>query len=70
MAFYRCFFPHISGEQAEKLLQESGVEGTFLIRNSTERGYYTLTAKCAIGIIHTRIHFNGDGYEFRFINYF
>jgi len=35
-----------------------------LIRNSTEKGYFTLTAKCAIGIIHTRIHFNGDGYEF------
>ena len=40
-------------------------EGSFLIRKSEGKsGAYTLTAKCESGVVHTRIHFNGDGFEF------
>lgn len=62
MAWYRCYFPELDGQEAENLLRENGTEGSFLIRPSSVKTNYTLTARCSSGIVHTRIHFNGDSY--------
>jgi len=44
VSYYRCFHPHITGEEAEKLLKESGNHGTFLCRRSEEDpNTYTLS---------------------------
>jgi hypothetical protein len=67
MAWYRCFFPDINGPEAESLLRENGTEGSFLIRPSSEKPNFTLTAKCSSGIVHTRIQFHGDSYGKIFI---
>lgn len=64
MAHLRCFFPHLSGGDAVNFVERES-EGSFLIRKSEGKsGAYTLTAKCESGVVHTRIHFNGDGFEF------
>ena len=64
MAHLRCFFPHLSGGDAVNYVERES-EGSFLIRKSEGKsGAYTLTAKCESGVVHTRIHFNGDGFEF------
>lgn len=64
MAHFRCFFPRLSGTDAVGFLERES-EGAFLIRKSQgQAGAYTLTAKCESGIVHIRIHFNGDGFEF------
>merc|ERR1712212_268330 len=69
MAWYRCYFPDMDGQDAVNLLKDS-TEGSFLIRpsssNQSDSGnqVYTLTAKSASQVVHTRIQFNGEGYEF------
>lgn len=67
MAWYRCYFPDMDGQDAVNLLKDS-TEGSFLIRpsssNQSDSGnqVYTLTAKSASQVVHTRIQFNGEGY--------
>jgi len=44
VSYYRCFHPHVTGEEAEKLLKGSGNHGTFLCRRSEEDpNTYTLS---------------------------
>jgi FtsP/CotA-like multicopper oxidase with cupredoxin domain len=40
----RWFHPHVSGPEAERLLKDAGVDGTYLVRPSkTNPGDFTLS---------------------------
>ncbi|VEL32106.1 unnamed protein product [Protopolystoma xenopodis] len=57
----RWFHPHLSGLQAEKLLMEKGVSGSFLARHShSTHGSFTLSVRRGDEVTHIRIQNTGD----------
>ena len=64
LRFKRWYHRDINGVQAEKLLQEYGQDGSFLIRPSqTTVNSYTLSVRCGDDFKHVKIQNNGDCYE-------
>ena len=60
----RWYHRNINGIQAEKLLQEYGKDGSFLIRPSQSTiNSYTLSVRCGNEFKHIKIQNNGDCYE-------
>jgi tyrosine-protein phosphatase non-receptor type 11 len=60
----RCFHPNLTGQGAERLLMEKGLEGSFLTRPSQNTpGDYSLSVKKGGRIIHIRIQNYGDSYD-------
>lgn len=60
----RWFHPHITGKEAEKLLQAKGYDGSFLVRESqSQPGNYTLSVRREKDFIHVKIQNNGDYYD-------
>lgn len=57
----RWFHGHMSGRQAENLLQEKGKNGSFLVRESRSKpGDFVLSVRCEDKIIHIMIHRDED----------
>ncbi|CAG0915167.1 unnamed protein product [Notodromas monacha] len=64
MGSRRWFHPYITGVQAENLLLECGVDGSFLARRShTDLGHFTLSARRNNAVTHIKIRSTGDYYD-------
>ena len=64
MATKRWFHPNLNGLQAEALLREKGVEGSYLCRPSTHNpGDFTLSVKRLDEVTNIRIQNQGDFYD-------
>lgn len=60
----RWFHPNISGQEAERLLQSRGVDGSFLARPSTSnKGDFTLSVRRNGEVTHIKIQNTGDFYD-------
>lgn len=60
----RWFHAHISGVEAERLLLEEGVDGSFLARPSgTSIGDFTLSVRRNGKVTHIKIQNSGDFYD-------
>ena len=61
MASGRFFHPNITGLQAESLLMEYGIDGSFLARHSTSNpADFTLSVRRNGKITHIKIQNTGD----------
>lgn len=59
-----CYYPNITGLEAEKLLLEKGYEGSYLTRPSQKTpGDYSLSVRRRDKVIHVRIQNHGDYYD-------
>lgn len=64
MTSRRWFHPNISGQEAERLLQTRGVDGSFLARPSTSnKGDFTLSVRRNGEVTHIKIQNTGDFYD-------
>ncbi|XP_045163455.1 tyrosine-protein phosphatase non-receptor type 11-like isoform X2 [Mercenaria mercenaria] len=64
MTSRRWFHPNISGQDAERLLQTRGVDGSFLARPSTSnKGDFTLSVRRNGEVTHIKIQNTGDFYD-------
>eukprot|EP00042_Codosiga_hollandica_P055939 m.794023 g.794023 ORF g.794023 m.794023 type:complete len:597 (+) comp59236_c0_seq3:99-1889(+) len=64
MGSRKWFHPHLSGVEAEKLLLESGFDGTYLVRPSKSNpGDFTLSVRRGDEITHIKIQNTGDYYD-------
>lgn len=64
MTSRRWFHPNITGQEAERLLQERGVDGSFLARPSTSnKGDFTLSVRRNGEVTHIKIQNTGDYYD-------
>ena len=64
MSSKRWFHTHLSGQDAERLLQERGSNGSYLVRPSQQiPGDFTLSVKRAVDVTHIRIQNTGDFYD-------
>lgn len=60
----RWFHPSITGQEAETLLVENGLDGNFLIRPSHRNpGDFALSVRRRGEVTHVRIHNQGDYYD-------
>ncbi|XP_052820621.1 tyrosine-protein phosphatase non-receptor type 11-like isoform X1 [Mya arenaria] len=60
----RWFHPNISGQEAERLLKERGIDGSFLARPSTSnKGDFTLSVRRSGEVTHIKIQNTGDFYD-------
>jgi tyrosine-protein phosphatase non-receptor type 11 len=63
-AFHMWFHPHLKGPEAEKLLRETGVDGSFLVRPSKSNpGDFTLSVRRGDEVTHVKIQNTGDCYD-------
>ena len=64
MATKRWFHPNLNGLQAEALLKDKGVDGSFLCRPSTHNpGDFTLSVRRGDDVTNIRIQNQGDFYD-------
>lgn len=60
----RWFHPNITGQEADRLLQGKGVDGSFLARPSTSnKGDFTLSVRRNGEVTHIKIQNTGDFYD-------
>lgn len=61
---YRWFHPNMNNVDAENLLLERGVEGSFLVRPSkSSAGHFSLSVKRRDKVTHIKIRHSGDFYD-------
>eukprot|EP00053_Salpingoeca_punica_P007464 m.68116 g.68116 ORF g.68116 m.68116 type:complete len:529 (+) comp14162_c1_seq1:62-1648(+) len=64
MGSRKWFHPHLTGPEAEKLLREQGVDGSFLVRPSKSNpGDFTLSVRRGDDVTHVKIQNSGDCYD-------
>lgn len=62
--FFRWFHQGITGLEAEQLLLERGVDGSFLARlSSSNPGAFTLSVRRGQEVTHIKIQNNGDFFD-------
>lgn len=58
------FHPNVSRHTAESLLLQNGVDGTYMLRDSSKLGQYALSVRCDQAVQHFYVERTGDVYKF------
>ncbi|KAL5018875.1 hypothetical protein ScPMuIL_004597 [Solemya velum] len=58
------FHPEVDRHMAESLLMQNGVDGTYLLRNSSDDGKYVLSVRYEMSVKHFIITSTVEGYKF------
>ena len=61
---FRWFHPNLTRHQAEALLIQNGCDGSYLLRESTNKSQYSLSVRCSNSVKHFQISWDGNEYTF------